>query len=338
MVTKNAQKILNSILRDIPKINDVTTTELLYRCQELSWIMDLDDNTKLWIGLELKGYPNQTLGDSKPSSIPMVHRYRRIKLPAKVVTSRRDSKPTDGSWIFSIVSPCHSLENATNSLTLSESVVDRKARPPMMLTYTGTVSLDSLKGVSAAIRAEIHLFAIQLSLATQIESIVSGFFDNTLVRIANTIGVLAPPTLDLLNDIVEKLKKSRSPEELRVILETLRTILRRVTSVLITKEMLEENEEMPSEGAISTKTSKILDWVLANLEGKSKDEVKQLKKAVTRYHDQLRMLDDLVNKPIHKDLHSIDKPQVERITISIIAWIGDLVEILDKAGYEWVAN
>jgi len=66
------------------------------------------------------------------------------------------------------------------------------------------------------------------------------------VRIANTIGVLAPPTLDLLNDIVEKLKKSRSPEELRVILETLRTILRRVTSVLITKEMLEENEEMPS--------------------------------------------------------------------------------------------
>ena len=335
MVTQRAQKILKSILRDIPKIGNVTTTDLLYRCQELTQILELDDKTKRWINHELMGYIPQVYGDDRVHERARIPLYRLISLPASVISSRKDSRETKGSHQFSIVFPCHSLETAVDTLTLSESpVVDIK--PPMILTYTGEAPPHSLKGISAAIRANINLFAIQLSLATQVGSDMSGFFDNTLVRIAERIGALAPSTLDLLNDVVKKLKKSKSPEELRVILETLRTIMRRVTGVLMTIDMLKEKEEEPSESAISTKTTKILDWVVIQLDRKSKDEIKHYKKAVNRHHDQLRMLMYLINKPIHhKELQSVDKAQVERIMISVIVWIGDLVEILDKAGYIW---
>ncbi len=334
MVTQRSQKILKSILRDIPKTSEVTTTGLLYRCQELSQILDLDNNTKRWINHELMGYPPQVYGDDRVHERARIPLYRLISLPASVISSRKDSRETRGSHQFSIVFPCHSLETAVDTLTLSESpVVDIK--PPMILTYTGEAPPHSLKGISAAIRANINLFAIQLSLATQVGSAMSGFFDNTLVRIADSIGVLAPSTLDLLNDVVKKLKKSQSLEELRVILETLRTIMRRVTGVLMTKEMLKENDEFPSENAIATKATKILDWATEQLGGKSKDELKYLKKAASRIKDQLNMIMYLINKSIHKELSSVDRAKVERIMISVIVWIGDMVDILDRAGYVW---
>ncbi|TET12380.1 MAG: hypothetical protein E3J86_00345, partial [Candidatus Thorarchaeota archaeon] len=283
MVSAQAQRILKSILRDIPKVNDVTTTELLYRCQELSWILDLDDKTKRWIQFELKGYPPQWFGDDTIPEIMRIPLYRLVSLPAICTTSRRGSERTDSSHIFSIVFPCHSLETAKESITLSESTVDKKARPPMILMYTGEIQAHSMFGISAAIRGHIHLFATQQTLAIQVGKALGGFFDNTLTRIADTIGILAPSTLNIMNEVVTDLNKSKSPEEQRVILETMRTVVRRVTGVLVKKGMLVDDEDPPAEGDVATKTTIILDWAAKELNGKSKGEVKHLKDAGERY-------------------------------------------------------
>ena len=334
-MSKQAEKVLKSILKDIPRINEVTTTELLYRCQELSWKLDLDDRTKLWIKHELEGYPPQCYGDKRVHERMRIPIYRLISLPARSWTSKEGSRENELSHNFSIVFPCHSLETAKESITLSESIVYDPGKPPFILTYKGEISAHSLTGISSAIRGRIHHFAIQLTHAIQIGTALGGIFDNTLARIADSIGVLAPPTFNILNEVVQDVKRSKNLEELRVVLETLRTAIRRVTSVLVTKDMLGEDEDPPAENQVATKTTKILDWVVRELEGSSKDEVKHLKEAGSRYHAQVKMILEQINKPIHLEIQSVTKAQVERILVSVITWIGNIVDILDKAGYVW---
>lgn len=335
-MSKQAERILKSILRDIPRISEVTTTELLYRYQEISWKLDLDDRTKRWIKQELEGYPPQSYGDQRVHERMRIPLYRLISLPAISKSSRKESiERTHETHSFSVTFPCHSLETAKDSTTLSEQFLDEKARPPLILYFTGEIPPHTMIGISASIRGRIHQFATQLALAIQVGTVLGGIFDNNLARIANTIGVLAPPTFDILNEVVQDLKRSKSLEELRVVLETLRTIIRRVTGVLFTKEMLGEDEDPPAESQVATKTAKILEWVVQELDGNSRDEIEHMKKAGSRYHAQIKMILEQINKPIHLEIQSVNKAQVERILVAVIMWFGDFVDILDKSGYVW---
>lgn len=100
--------------------------------------------------------------------------------------------------------------------------------------------------------------------------------------IADRIGKLAPSPLEILSESVPNMKKSRIPEHLRVILETLRTIMRRITSTLLTSDMLDDDEGIPGESAVMTKITRILDWAVIRPNGKSKDEANHLRKAASR--------------------------------------------------------
>lgn len=164
---------------------------------------------------------------------------------------------------------------------------------------------------------------------------MGGFFDSTLALIADRLGVIAPQTLEILNETVTNLKRSKSLEELRVVLETMRTLMRRVTGTLLRRDMLKKEEEPPSESSTVTKATKILDWAVARLEGESKDEAVLMKKATSGYLDRARMIMKFINRPIHEELQSVEKAQVERIVISVIVWIGDMISILDQVGYQW---
>ncbi|MFQ5834228.1 MAG: hypothetical protein ACE5H4_16105 [Candidatus Thorarchaeota archaeon] len=342
MANKKALKVLKSILDDVPRVGEMTTTNLLYRCQQVSWMLDMDRKSKMWIEQELMGYPSQTLGEKVPTGWEesRVPTYRIISLPSQLTSSRQTASDlAEGTYSahrFSIVFPCQILETAEEPLSLCESTVVEggRGRGPMVLTFTGEIPAHLLNGISSAIRGRIHLFATQLSLALEVGAALSGFFDNTLSMIADRIGKLAPSTLEILNETVSNLRKSKSPEHLRVILETLRTTMRRITGVLLTSDMLDE-EEPPSESAVMTKVTRILGWAKVQLEGKSRNEANHLMKAASRYQQQTKMIMDLINKPIHKSLHSTNRAMVERILVSVIVWIGDMIGILDRAGYIW---
>jgi len=330
---------------------DVPTMTLLYKCQEISRLLELGEEAT-WIDSELIGYPPFDLGSSSSEKDITFPRYRVLNLPATATTpveslipNRVDFQKIPMTAPFYVSFACGILETARSPVTLSFDMLfktpsderDYRFSGPKQIParFNAQLSVDAMRGIVFSIRGRVGTFAAAHYSALSFENSASNIMDATRNLLADRLQKLHPPTLDLINETLDKQQKSTDPLEWRDVLENTRTILRRITGVLIKKPILPDGASVPEEGETNKKTTLILDWVRTRLGKEYDKEIKYVDSFLSTLAIQQDALIGLINKPIHKEVTYVTRGDVDRIVLATLLWIADLTAILDKAGYDW---
>lgn len=350
---EHARVILESVLADRGNPS-VTTVDLLYRCQDVARLLDLDQTESVWIDLELIGYPLQHMGSSKESLShgQLVPPYRMPMLPATgsiLMSSTIPFNVQDFNYRtaapFCITHPCSFLESSKSLATLSFSTIVAKPKERFALRnmpekavvmYSAKLSVDRMRGIAQAIRARVSSFATAHYTALHFETPLQSIFDATRNLLADRLNRLHPPTLDLITETVSKQEGSADPVEWHDVLDKVRTILRSFTTKLLRDSMIPQGKSRPADAYTNKKASMILEWAKPRIDASVKGESKYILKTYDVLKAQKTMLIKMINKHGHADFFpEVTKGEVDRILLMTVVWMSDLIAILDRAGYDW---
>lgn len=347
------RKLLKSILDDRGK-PQVTTVDLLYRCQEISKLLDLEKEQSRWIDSELLGYPLQR----ELSEIRELKDYERVPSYRWVKTTAKSSVPNPlylqtgvpsfsqtSSYFFYVETPCGTLEHSESSMVLTDSRTlerkparysyDRKTES-VPVSISGVLSVDMMRGIVHSIRARVNDFATSHFIALEFDSSLHKIFDSTRNLLADKLGKLHPATLALLEETISAQESSKEPVEWINVIENIRSTIRSFTSQVIKDEMLEEGKSKPKKGYTTVKTRIIIDWIKKNIDESTGAESEYLLKTLDTMVKQQKSLENLINKFGHTDEYvQVSRGEVDRILIMSVIWISDIISLLDRAGYNW---
>jgi hypothetical protein len=350
---EHARVILESVLDDRGN-QGVTTMDLLYRCQDVARLLDLDQTESEWIDLELMGYPLQHIGSSK-ESLPhgqRVPQYRMPMLPATGSTPMPSVIPFHVQYFnaptafpFCIAHPCGFLESSKSPVELSYSTTIPKPKDRydlgntpdnISVTFSAKLSVDRMRGIAQAIRARVSSFATAHYTALHFETPLQSIFDATRNLLADRLNRLHPPTLDLITETVSKQEGCSDPVEWHDVLGKVRTILRSFTTKLLRDSMIPQGKTRPADAYTNKKASMILEWAKPRMDASVKGESKYILKTFEVLKAQKTMLIKMINKHGHADFFpEVTKGEVDRILLMTVVWMSDLIAILDRAGYDW---
>ncbi len=350
---EHARGILENVLDDRGN-PDVTTMDLLYRCQDVARLLDLDQTESAWIDLELMGYPLQHMGSSKESLShgQLVPPYRMPILPATGSIPTPSAIPFNVPDLnvrtavpFCITLPCGFLESSKSPTALSFSTTITKPKDRFALrnipektlvTFSAKLSVDIMRGIAQAIRARVSSFATAHYTALRFETPLQSIFDATRNLLADRLNRLHPPTLDLITETVSKQEGCADPVEWHDVLDKVRTILRSFTTKLLKDSMIPQGKSRPKDAYTNKKAGMILEWAKSRMDASVNGESKYILKTFDVLKAQKTMLIKMINKHGHADFFpEVRKGEVDRILLMTVIWMSDLIAILDRAGYDW---
>lgn len=329
---------------------------LLYQCQEVARLLELEWDELFWIDMELEGYPPQDLNSLVEQDEAFgkyrVPYYRILKLPAKATTPIDSAYPFQVQYQdhpmtvpFHITSPCGELENADKPISISFDMVLDAPKETRSLAmrrekkiparFSTTLSVDKMRGIAYAIRGRVNRFASSHHIALSFETSLSSMVDATRNLLADKLQKIHPPTLDFIEETLKKQECSTDAIQWRDVLENTRTILRRLTGILLKEGMIPEGKTRPPEGETKNKTRMILNWVRLKLGEDEDRELDHLTATLDVIQTQKSTLIGLINKLGHGEVDRVSKGEVDRVLLTTITWTANLIHILDKAGYNW---
>jgi hypothetical protein len=345
--------LLKSILDDRGN-PQVTTVELLYRCQEISKLLDLDEEQSSWIASELFGYPSQRALSRirELKDYEYVPSYRWVKTNANFSTTNplwlQTGLPTlelPTNYLFLVEIQCGTLEHSKNPVIITDSQSidveperysygsETKSIP---IAISGILSVDSMRGIVHSIRARVNDFATSHFIALEFDSSLHKMFDSTRNLLADKLGKLHPATLTLLEETIQSQESSKDPVEWINVIENIRSIIRSFTDQVIRSEMLSEEKSKPAKGETTQKTRIIIDWIKRNINESKGTESDYLYQTLDTMIAQKKVLENLINKYGHTDDYKqVSRGEVDRTLIMTVIWISDMISLLDKAKYEW---
>ncbi|MGY5852758.1 MAG: hypothetical protein RTU92_04250, partial [Candidatus Thorarchaeota archaeon] len=326
---ERAKNILKSIIDDRAK-TDVSTTDLLYRCQEISILLVLGEIAK-WIDFELTGYPPVII--EQPSTLEVFPLYRHVRITVEVNDPRipfRDSG-FETHAPFLVTFSCGQLENASQPLPISFSATTEVPKLGVMgeigekeavtLAFESQLSVELAGGIVEAIRGRISQFASSHYTALCFEEPLYGIIDDTRELIADRLSQLHPPTLALIDETLSKQEVSSDPIEWQDVLENVRNIIRNFTEHLLRDSMVPSGEIRPNLNETNKKTKMILDWVRANVTDEIGTEMDYIIESLGSLTSQQTVLMKLVNKRSHPPgSTAVKKGDVDRIILITIIW------------------
>ncbi len=350
---ERARGILENVLDDRGN-PDVATMDLLYRCQDVVRLLDLDQTESAWIDLELMGYPLQHMDSSEESLShgQLFPQYRIPMLPATGSTPMQSPIPfhvqsinAPTAFPFRIIVPCGFLESSKSPMELLYSTTIPKPKDRydlrnipenMSVTFSAKLSVDRMRGIAQAIRARVSSFATAHYTALHFETPLQSIFDATRNLLADRLNRLHPPTLDLITETVSKQEGSADPVEWHDVLDKARTILRSFTTKLLRDSMIPQGKSRPADAYTNKKASMILEWAKSRIDASVKGESKYILKTFDALKAQKTTLIKMINKHGHADFFpEVTKGEVDRILLMTVVWMSDLIAILDRAGYDW---
>ncbi|MHA1963658.1 MAG: AbiTii domain-containing protein [Candidatus Thorarchaeota archaeon] len=327
--------LLRTVIEDIND-DEISTHSLLLRCLEAQQLIDPSSHQKSWILQEVTGYEDQN--EVNTNTLPQYKRlphYRWIEIPSKIQRVGKNE-------LYEIVSPfgvsfpCEMLEQANDDIELHfaavikpETTWEKITRGTQVLSATGVLPLHRIKSIVKSIRGFVYNYAVSTLATSEFNESFSEIIDNTRKFISTKLEILSKSLLKLINETLDSSSKATEKLRWRVLLENNRTILRRFTGLILTESMLTDSP--PKEGDTSKKSGLILDWCRIQLEGKKQTETESLRK-------EIRIILDLVNKPIHGEISDTSRREVERIILRSLIWIAGIIDVLDSAGYNWISK
>ena len=329
---------------------DVSTVELLYRCQEIASLLELGNEDTLWIELELSGYRPQDGASTVPKGhgVPL---YRILQFPVEIRDPRTDlydrrSKPIEIMATFSVTYSCGQLESATDSLPLGYTqlltvpelgimgAAGRKEKVP--LSFMASLSIHAMQGIIRAVRGRINKFVSSHYTALRFEEPLYDIFNSTRGMMADRLSRLHNPLLSLIEETIREQERSTDSVEWQDVLENTRNIVRTITEHVLQDTMLLDGEERPDLNETSKKTKIILRWIQNNIDESIGNQSEYIEKMLESLSLGQSALIDLINKLSHPPASkTVEKWDVDRLVLNTILWISELIALLDKAGFSW---
>ena len=326
--------ILKSVMNDIDD-KGVSTHSLLLKIMEAAEILDVSQVDKDWVKQELTGYEDQNEVTTKtlPQYKQLPH-YRWVQLPAKLDIIQRN-KTINAVAPFGVYFPCDFLEKTGSSIDLQtslsirpENLWERVSRGTVVVSAYAELPLNRIESIVKSIRGFVYDFVVSTIITSEFNESVSEILDNTRNFISSKLKRISEPLLEFINETLDSSRGTTEELYWRVLLENIRTILRRFTGLLLREHMT--TNELPRERYTSKKSNLILDWCELQLKGKKGTELDALRK-------EIKILLNLINKPIHGEVTDTSRREVERILLKSLIWMAGVIDILDDAGYDWIS-
>lgn len=209
-----------------------------------------------------------------------------------------------------------------------ENLWERVSRGTVVVSAYAELPLNKIESIVKSIRGFVYDFVVSTIITSEFNESVSEILDNTRNFISSKLKRISEPFLEFINETLDSSRGTTEELHWRVLLENSRTILRRFTGLLLREDMT--TNELPRERYTSKKSKLILDWCELQLKGKKGTELDALRK-------EIRILLDLINKPIHGEVTDTSRREVERILLKSLIWMAGVIDILDDAGYDWIS-
>jgi hypothetical protein len=327
-----ALKLLDAVLNDIEN-ESVPTSALLMRCQRIANLLDLAPKEHLWIDLELQGYPPQSPARQVPQLKYQVPMYRSLRLPSRA-TWLEESISKSAPSRYYITEPIAVLESCTVSMDqcFASQVEDN------VLYFEAELSPERARGIAQAVRSLVNDFAAKQRNTLAFESSIESLFDGLRLSLADRLSQLDQSLLSLLEETITKEERAISPVDLRDVLDNLRTIIRRFTSLTLTDKMVPAGETRPLDDETRKKTRMVCTWIRAQLSGTFDTESKRIEVVLDSIEKQQAALIDAINKMGHGEMVDVRKHEVDHILLFSVLWLEDFVQGLSRAGFKWPSS
>jgi len=315
-----------------------STTALLYKAQQVACLLDLPQKEASWIDRELLGYPDvnfdrilELLKDETPM-------YRAVRLVGVMEVRPLRSDVTvkvPSERVFFVHQPTQMLENCSSTMELSSYQYMKEKGVQGTVLVTASLAAEGVRGIVYGVRGRVGQFAAANHTSLLLEASIEGIVRSVRSVLAERLARLNLPLLELLEETVTKQEQSTDPVEWRNVVENLRTIVRRFTTLVLRDDMVPAGTIMPNDNETRKKTELITQWIRRQTNQEYDSEAKRIDAIAGDIDSQQMELIDLIDKKGHEEMDAVAKGEVDRIVLATVLWMADLAAALGKAAFKW---
>ena len=281
------------------------------------------------------------IGDTLPSS--SLPPYRHVRLTADLSGSSQHSKTS--LWYtyhpqmpqdleFWVTEPIGFLESVKNYSIKRTVVIERRVNYKYLLWSTMTKG--RINSIIMTVRARVHEFLIEQKAVLVFSPLVEHVFESTKDIVVSKLTDLDPNLVDELFKMLDRQKTGGTELDWRGAADACRNILQGFTEILITPEILGEENPKPDEDDTIGKMSLIINYAKSRIRGKKgKKSVEFVSAGLDYFFNYFKSLKHIVESVKHKPISQIEKDEVDRAVAYIFLWMGDVIRLLEKVGYDW---
>ncbi len=321
---------------------EVSIMDALMKCNAIAKLLEIDDEHK-WIRYEIEGYPSSQSTKGVTLSSGSLPSYRHILLTANLAGSSkhgefslwhrsRPQMPQD--YEFWVTEPIGFLE------TVEKYEVKRTITTELGSSYTyllfSTMTKGRINSILMSVRARMHEFLMEQKDILVFSPLVEHIFESTKNIVISKLTELDPDLVDELFKMLDRQQTGGTDLDWRGAADACRNILQRFTEILITPEILGEENPKPDEDDTIGKMSLIINYVRSKTRGKKgKKSVEFVSAGLDYFFNYFKSLKHIVESVKHKPISQIEKDEVDRAVAYVFLWMGDVIRLLEKAGYDW---
>jgi len=321
---------------------EVPIFDALMKCNAIAKLLEIDDENK-WIQNEIRGYPSSTSKKGATLSSSSLPSYRHVQLTADLSGSSKHSKSslwydyhpqTPQDLEFWVTEPIGYLESV-NEYKVTRAVVIERGRGYTYLLFS-TMTKGRINSILMSVRARMHEFLMEQKAVLVFSPLVEHIFEGTKNIVVSKLTDLDPDLVDELFKMLDRQQIGGTELDWRGAADACRNILQRFTEILITPEILGDENPKPDEDDTIGKMSLIINYVRSKTRGKKgKKSVEFVSAGLDYFFNYFKSLKHIVESVKHKPMSQIEKDEVDRAVAYTFLWMGDVIRLLEKVGYNW---
>lgn len=356
MARNRIDQALELIEETLEKTYDegVKVSTLLLKCQGIARYLGLEEDYD-WIKHESIGYPEVDIKDPDYGFTGRIPDYRSVRLLAHPTKVMRTDSGYAQLWAMQAVFPnivpseefevafpitqsCGALECITENLEVSRTLMKWKSGTEYGLTMKAVMGLEHVSGILSSVRGRVHDFLISQRIELLFGPFIESIFDETKEMVAKKLSSLDPGLLAEIASMLQRQNEGKNELGWSFTIDVCRRTVQRFTEVLLVNGMVPNGEDRPSEDDTLGKTNYIVGWARTKIgRNHAKEEIAMIREGHDYFIAYFKSLKGRIEKVKHKPSSKISKDEVNRVVAHVILWMADVMQLLERAGYNWTA-